>query len=368
MPCYHPLKRFVIGVDKYADRDIVRITPAFIGKDGFKSEVRFLVKGERDPDWRPWTSSSLVPERLSAVSGQIIPCGHCVGCQIDKSREWANRCLLELQQHDSAYFVTLTYDDAHVPTTYTPAGTPVHTLVKRDFQLFMKRLRKRVAPVRLRYFACGEYGGQTFRPHFHAIIFGLQLNDLVPYSKNGRGDILYLSDFLTSCWARPADGVRQTCVTPLSERFVPFGRVLVSPVSYATCAYTARYTTKKLYGKEGKFYERMGIEPPSLLMSRHPGIGAGYYEAHPEMLDYAFVSVSTEDGGKKFRPPKYFEKFLEEQMSEVEWHDLKLERQLAAREVQLAKQTQTSQPYGDYLLDQERQLINRTKNLKRSTV
>lgn len=373
MPCFHPIKRFVIGVDRLADRDIVRFAPAFVKQDGVLSEVRFLVKGEKGSDWSPWTSPLPVPERLTAVSGQLIRCGHCVGCRMDKARDWADRCLLELQQHNSAYFVTLTYDDAHVPMSayghpVTGEAQPVLTLCKRDFQLFMKRLRKRIAPQGIRYFACGEYGSKTFRPHYHAIIFGLELSDLVPYNKNGRGDVLYQSDFLTSCWARPKPGVRQTCVTPLADRFEPFGRVLVSPVTYATCAYTARYTTKKLYGKESQFYERMNITPPFLLMSRHPGIGAGYYESHPNMLDYSFVSVSTEDGGKKFRPPKYFERYLEECMSEDEFHDYKLERKLAAEEAQRVKQAQTSQSYGDYLLSQERQLINRTKNLKRSTV
>lgn len=366
MPCYHPLKRFVVGVDRYADRDIAVVRPAYVKEDGSLREVKYLIRG--DGEYYPWTSDSPPPERCTAFSGQLIRCGRCVGCRLDKSREWANRCLLELQQHDSAYFVTLTYEDQFVPKVIRPGNQPVLSLQKRDFQLFMKRLRKRIEPERIRYFACGEYGGQTFRPHFHAIIFGLHLNDLVPYSKNGRGDVLYLSDFLTSCWAKPVEGKRQSCVTPLAERYVPFGRVLVSPVTYATCAYTARYTTKKLYGKEAKFYERMGIEPPCLMMSRHPGIGAGYYESHPDMLDYSFVSVSTEDGGKKFRSPKYFEKFLEEQLSEDDFHDYKLQRQLDAQEAQLAKQTQTSQSYGDYLLSRERQLINRTKNLRRSTV
>lgn len=366
MSCFRPLKRFVVGVDRLADRDVAIVRPAYIKTDGGLREVKYLIRGPSGFD--PWTSDAPPPECTPAFSGQLIRCGHCVGCRLDKSREWANRCLLELQQHDSAYFVTLTYDDEHVPTVHTPRGDLAHTLCKRDFQLFMKRLRKRIAPARIRYFACGEYGGKTFRPHFHAIIFGLQLTDLVPYSKNGRGDILYLSDFLTSCWARPVDGVRQTCVTPLSDRFVPFGRVLVSPVTYATCAYTARYTTKKLYGKDGEFYERMGIEPPCLLMSRHPGIGAGYYDSHPDMLDYSFVSVPTEDGGKKFRPPKYFDKFLQEEMSDEDYHDLKLERQAAALEAQHIKQTQTSQPFGDLLRSEERQLIERTKNLKRSTV
>ena len=77
-----------------------------------------------------------------------IPCGKCSGCRLQRSREWANRCMLELEYHMSSYFVTLTYDDAHVPIHYysdpeTGEALPSMSLVKRDFQLFMKRLRKK---------------------------------------------------------------------------------------------------------------------------------------------------------------------------------------------------------------------------------
>lgn len=76
-----------------------------------------------------------------------IPCGKCVGCRLEYSRQWANRCMLELQYHDSAYFCTFTYDDDHVPRTYYPdpetgEAFPAMTLQKRDFQLLMKRIRK----------------------------------------------------------------------------------------------------------------------------------------------------------------------------------------------------------------------------------
>ena len=135
-----------------------------------------------------------------------VPCGQCIGCRIDRSRQWANRCMLELQYHDSAYFVTLTYDDLHVPKAYYPDPDTgeAHqslTLCKRDFQLWMKRLRKRFSDDKIRFFACGEYGGSTHRPHYHAIVFGLHLDDLVKYKTVQEGDgyyTYYNSDSLQS--------------------------------------------------------------------------------------------------------------------------------------------------------------------------
>ena len=113
-----------------------------------------------------------------------LPCGQCIGCRIDYSRQWANRCLLELKYHDSAWFCTFTYDDDHVPRTYYPdpetgEAIPALTLQKRDFQLLMKRIRKKFENDKIRFFMSGEYGSQTFRPHYHAILFGLHLDDLL---------------------------------------------------------------------------------------------------------------------------------------------------------------------------------------------
>jgi hypothetical protein len=127
-----------------------------------------------------------------------IPCGRCVGCRLEKSRQWANRCMLELQYHESSFFVTLTYDDDHVPVTYYSENDDGEarsalTLRFRDLQLFLKRLRKEHYYERLRFFACGEYGSTTYRPHYHAIIFGLTLDDLRPYKRSPQGYDYFIS-------------------------------------------------------------------------------------------------------------------------------------------------------------------------------
>ena len=210
-----------------------------------------------------------------------IPCGKCVGCRLEYSRQWANRCMLELQYHDSAYFCTFTYDDDHVPRTYYPdpetgEAFPAMTLQKRDFQLLMKRIRKHFPDDQIRFFACGEYGSQTFRPHYHAIIFGLHLSDLIPYKKVREGGELYTyynSPSLQECW--------------------PYGFVVVGEVTWESCAYTARYVMKKLKGKEADFYGKHNIQPEFTLMSRRPGIARNYYDTHPTLFDTDYINIST---------------------------------------------------------------------------
>lgn len=99
-----------------------------------------------------------------------VPCGKCPPCVQRKAQGWALRLSNELQVSTAAQFITLTYSDDNIPET--PSGN--YTLVKRDHQLFMKRLRKRIPKkMRLGYYMVGEYGGQTMRPHYHSILFNL---------------------------------------------------------------------------------------------------------------------------------------------------------------------------------------------------
>ena len=120
-----------------------------------------------------------------------LPCGQCAGCRLERSRQWAVRCVHESQMHERNCFITLTYPDEFLP--------PHGGLIYRDFQLFMKRLRKRIGyPVR--FFMCGEYGELDQRPHFHAILFGCDFDDRKYFSKTGSGYKLYTSDLLIQLW------------------------------------------------------------------------------------------------------------------------------------------------------------------------
>lgn len=200
----------------------------------------------------------------------LIPCGTCIGCRIDHSRNWANRMILELQDCEKAIFVTLTYDNNHLPRALN--NTP--TLDVRDCQLFFKRLRKRFTGTRIRYYLAGEYGPKTLRPHYHAIIYGLSLSDFPDLRVIGHNELKQV--YYTS---------------PLFEQVWSNGFVQMSEVSHKTCAYVARYTLKKQYGNS-KYYKGKGISPEFSLSSRKPGIGL----LHAKELVLSGNSQFTVDG------------------------------------------------------------------------
>lgn len=337
MPCYHPLKAFVLG-EKDGKR-LLKVTSYEV--DHLERAGEGFACMRSPPIGRPGDVTEFVE----------IPCGKCSGCRLQRSREWANRCMLELEYHKSSYFVTLTYDDAHVPIHYysdpeTGEALPSMSLVKRDFQLFMKRLRKKFGEG-IRFFAAGEYGSQTFRPHYHAIIFGLELYDLVPYKRSAQGFQYFNSASLQEVW--------------------PNGFAVVAPVTWETCAYTARYVMKKLTGPEAEFYENFNIVPEFSLMSRKPGIARQYYDDHPDLYEHEFINISTEKGGRKFRPPKYYDKLFDVDCPE-ESAKLKAVRQKMAAEAQKAKLQKTTLSYLDQLAVEEWNQLARIKSLKRSCI
>ncbi|UDN67813.1 replication initiator protein [robinz microvirus RP_133] len=159
-----------------------------------------------------------------------VPCGQCMPCRINKRRVWSTRMMLELRQHWKAAFITLTYAPENLPDK--------GSLVKRDMQLWLKRVRAAVAPIELRYFLVGEYGDRTNRPHYHAIVYGL-----------GRED----QELVEKTWG--------------------LGYVYIGDVTEASCQYVAGYVTKKCTSIADK---RLlpGQVPEFSLMSRNPGIGS----------------------------------------------------------------------------------------------
>lgn len=191
------------------------------------------------------------PESLSGRGWYItpVPCGKCQGCRADRSREWSVRMLLELEDMKDAIFVTLTYNDAHLPRN--SYGTP--TLDKRDYQLYLKRLRKHFPGKKIRYVLSGEYGSRTYRPHYHAIIFGLSLRDFPDIRQQSINELGH--PFFTS---------------PTMERIWSNGYILMSGVTFHTCNYVARYTLKKQFGRKDEYED--GRKPEFMVTSRRPGI------------------------------------------------------------------------------------------------
>lgn len=376
MPCYHPLKAWQIGYHP-SGKPMYKIT---------SYEVHHLERRVENGPWIPVCDVHLSPYRVASQCVYItVPCGHCIGCRLEYSRQWANRCLLELDYHSSAYFVTLTYDNSHVRRTLyadpdTGEAAEAYTLAKRDFQLFMKRLRKAFPDQKIRYFAAGEYGSETFRPHYHAILFGLKLDDLQLYKQSPDGFNYYTSASFERVWSEPASGVppsegrpyytlpdlpflADSCkgsTTPLT----PIGKCLICDVSWETCAYVARYVTKKLTGPESTFYSDHNIEPPFTVMSRKPGIARQWYDDHPDLYDYDYINISTPAGGKKFRPPKYFDKLYDIEYPEESKARKELHKNLA-EEAKKAKLQRTDLSYLEMLQVEEDAKLNAVKALRR---
>lgn len=217
-----------------------------------------------------------------------IPCGGCLGCRLDRARQWALRCQLEAEVHDRAAFVTLTYDEAHVPPT----------LRKDHLVRWLDRLRY-LSAVRFRFFACGEYGDLYQRPHFHALLFGM-------------------SD---------PSAIREAWTTGTTRKREPRGIVSVDPVTPRSIAYVAGYAAKKI-GWAREPQERLDREtgelytwqPPFVHMSRNPGIGA-WARAHPaSWKSYAIHQ------GRRVPVPPYLHKAWKDQAHPDEIAQLEAER------------------------------------------
>lgn len=229
-----------------------------------------------------------------------IPCGRCRGCRLERSRQWAIRCVHEASLWPHNCFVTLTYDDDHLP----PGGT----LVKRDVQLFLKRLRKRFSGQKIRFYMCGEYGELRSRPHYHIIFFNLDFPDkyLSPHKSRKRSFSLarkfpiYESEILNELW--------------------PYGIATIGGVTFETCAYTARYIMKKITGDIAESYYQ-GRLPEYNCMSRKPGIAHDWYQSwKDDVYPHDYVVIRN---GLKCRPPRYYDHLFEledeKEFTKIKW-------------------------------------------------
>lgn len=284
-----------------------------------------------------------------------VPCGKCIGCRLDRSKVWADRMLLEFNVSRDTYpaktalFVTLTYDDDHLPRFECSDGMLRGNLDVRDTQLFLKRLRK-FLPHKVRYFCAGEYGDTTFRPHYHMILFGCSLSDfrdLYLYSHDPALDTdLYESPTLDTLWRN--------------------GAVRFSTASYGTMAYVARYVIKKQYLSDNPLDFYRGRKPPFITMSRNPGIGADYFTGDfldDDLLVPSAVVTDGDDVKICAIPRTYLNKI---RLTNPELYDniMSNRRALAAGKNDLVKD-QIDINYFDFLKQSQRSLVDRTRILGR---
>lgn len=221
------------------------------------------------------------------ASSLQVPCGQCIGCRLERSRQWAVRCMHEASLHKASCYITLTYDGAHLPSH--------GQLVYRDFQLFMKRLRKLTHPKPVRFFMAGEYGDTLGRPHFHALIFGHNFNDKTLI--RSKPVALYKSGSLSALW--------------------PYGFASVGEVTFESAAYVARYNLKKITGEAAaEHYQRtdpdtgeiIRLVPEFTRMSLKPGIAGSWFDQFNKEV-YPFDEVIVR--GNPVKPPKYYDRLLE---------------------------------------------------------
>lgn len=218
-----------------------------------------------------------------AYEDLVVPCGRCLGCLLRRARDWTVRCAHEYSLHDQSAFLTLTYrDEELVYNQLLPSLHPPH------LQNFWKRYRKYLKRKRISFFACGEYGRRTSRPHYHAIVFGHTFPDLVPHSVRN-GHQLYHSPTLTKLWGH--------------------GQVIVGDVTPESIAYVARYTIDKLHASvSDPEYLDSGRVPEYVTMSRRPAIGLTFYKKFYKQFlatDSAFLS------GFRHTLPRYYDKLYD---------------------------------------------------------
>lgn len=206
------------------------------------------------------------------VRGYTVPCGQCISCRLNYAKFWSIRMMQEFKHHDKACFATLTYDDDNLPMRLLPCGECVFPLVKSDLQKFWKLLRKYR---KVRYFACGEYGDRFGRPHYHAIIYGVDPSE---------------SALIEKCWHR--------------------GQIKLGTVTPDSCNYVAKYMVKKLKGSS--LDEKLAVDPDYVpefvLMSRRPGIGA---ELTPQMEQFLRQCGFVYRKGKRSSIPRYYKDKLD---------------------------------------------------------
>lgn len=247
---------------------------------------------------------------------------------MEYSRQWAVRCTHELEEQGSenSIFLTLTYDNEHLPE--------YASLERSAISYFMRKLRDKMRYEdkcnglstenfrRVKYFGCGEYGDQLGRPHYHIILFGIRPNDEQIHGRTKKGNPIYVSNWLSDIWEK--------------------GHVNYGDVTYDSCAYVARYVTKKITGSKAIDHyavmsdihtgEIFGKIPEYISMSTQNGIGKQWFEKYKDDLyNYDKATIQTRNGIVDLKVPRYYDRLLEKE-------DPERLKEIKAKRVEYAKQ------------------------------
>lgn len=226
-----------------------------------------------------------------------IPCGQCIGCRLDYSRQWAIRCMHEASLYDDNCFITLTYNPKFLPKN--------SSLDYVHWTNFMKRLRFKFSDIKIRFYMGPEYGDVNGRPHYHALLFNFDFSDKVLHCiRNGYR--LYVSEQLNSLWSCP-------------KTHESYGFASVGSLTFESAAYVARYMMQKVKGDDVnlRYFTQIDLDtgeiipilPEKARMSRMPGIAKEWFEKfHSDVYPSDEVVMS---GGRKSMPPKFYDKLFE---------------------------------------------------------
>lgn len=262
-----------------------------------------------------------------------LPCGKCLECRLEYARSWAIRCMHEAQMYEQNSFITLTYSDENLKSD---------KLQYIDFQLFTKRLRKKIfidakkqgydpEEKKISIFVTGEYGDKRKRPHWHALIFNWRPTDCIYKYSNERGDRVFDSQTLTDLWG--------------------LGICEVGSVTFESAGYCARYAAKKLvHGRD----DEHDFQPISKKSSKN-AIGKKWLEKYwQDVFNYGQVILITDERVLKMPIPRYYEKWLQKNHPQ-EWiryvTKVKTERMALAQtkkelEIKLTNDTNDLRPIG----------------------
>ncbi len=317
MACYHPLRIFYTGrTNPTGGRETI------IQMSNLPKELSFDQARKKIKDLKEYQCSGL----KLAQNGQIyltdserIPCGKCIGCKLDYSRNWATRLMIEARDYgqDNA-FLTLTYDQDHYPKD--------GKINLKHIQNFLKRLRNKYGKG-LRVAYSGEYGKETHRAHYHMIVLGIKIDDLRPFNGN-----LSTSQTVDRIWK--------------------MGGVMIGKVTFNSCAYVARYLLKKA-GDEETFFHA----------SRKPGLGYEYLQKNGDIFGEGKIYIHTENSNT-LKIPTYYRRKLKEE-DPYTYEALKTCTDEEAEEI---REIENYAGVGDYekvLAYKEKQVIRSSAKLKR---
>lgn len=245
MPCYSPLQA------------------NFSLREDGKKDVKFS-----NFDW--FSKGLSKPE-----DSLLLPCGRCMGCRLERSRQWALRCIHEAKMYDENCFITLTFSDDYLPED--------GSLDRKCIQDFIKRVRRRFDSRKIRVFYCGEYGDLLSRPHYHVLFFNLDFPDKVLWRKVN-GSKYYSSSVLADLW--------------------PYGFSSIGDVTFESAAYVARYCTKKINGSLAEEHYK-GKLPEFCGMSLKPGIGKPWFDKFAK--SDLFPHDSCVARGTECKVPRYYD-------------------------------------------------------------